>query len=386
MKALIADGEWRPKKGYPVTKEEEAGRSARTGSRVWRNTTFEVRDVEAPALKDDEVLIRVRVCGVCGSDTHLYEKDEEGYIKFSGLVKLPCILGHEFSGVVEKAGSRVNTLKKGDRVAVESIMWCGSCLQCRSGAPNQCGNVELLGLSRDGAFAEYVAVNAKYCWSINSFFGTYGEEDAFNLGALIEPVGCAYNGMFIAGGGFRPGAAVAVYGTGPIGLGAVALARASGASMIIAFDVTDGRMSAAKELGADHSFNINKLAGKTPSEVVIELTHGQGADMQVEAAGAAPFTVPEMERSLSVQGKIIYLGRSDTSAPMNFDSLVTGAGHVIGARGHSGYGIFHSIIRLVSSGRLDLRRMVAAILPFESVIEAIKLSSDRNGGKVLVKI
>ncbi|MBI5492882.1 MAG: alcohol dehydrogenase catalytic domain-containing protein [Deltaproteobacteria bacterium] len=386
MKALIADGEWMPRKGYPVTREETACKRARTGSQVWRNTTFDLRDVDVPAPKEGEVLIRVRSCGVCGSDTHLYEKDGEGYIKFSGLTKLPCILGHEFSGVVEKAGPGVSALKKGDHVAVESVMWCGMCLSCRSGAPNQCRNVELLGLSHNGAFAEYIAVPAKYCWDINPLFEAYGEEDAFDVGSLIEPVGCAYNGMFIAGGGFKPGAAVVVYGTGPIGLGAVALARASGASLIVAFDVVDERMSIAKEMGADFSFNINKLGGAAPAEKVLELTRGEGADMQVEAAGAAPLTVPEMEKSLSGQGKIIYLGRSDASAPMSLDSFVTGANQLVGARGHTGYGIFPNIIKLISSGRLSLEKIITSRYTFPSAVEALKSSSKRIDGKIIVRI
>ncbi|HHT9111828.1 MAG: alcohol dehydrogenase catalytic domain-containing protein [Planctomycetes bacterium] len=386
MKALVVNAEWRPKKNYSIGEEEILKKRAIIGSQVWKNTTFEIKDIPTPNPNSDEILIKVKSCGICGSDTHLYETDEEGYIIFSGLTKLPCIIGHEFSGIVEKAGSNVREFKKGDKVAVESIMWCGRCQSCRSGFPNQCKYIELMGLSADGAFAEYVTVSERYCWKINDLMHVYPEEDVFDIGALIEPVGCAYNGIFVVGGGFNPGAIVVVYGTGPIGLGAVALSRIAGASQIIAFDVIDERVKIAKDMGADHVFNINKLDGWSPADKVVELTKGGGADIQVEAAGAANKTIPEMERSMAINGKIIYLGRAATSATMHLDTLVSGASKIIGARGHSGYGIFPSIIKLIAAGKLNLGKMITARYPFESVLDAIKASSKRSDAKILVKM
>jgi len=386
LKALIVDAEWKPKKDYPLSGDEKKRKRALIGSQVWRNTQFEIKDAPTPNIKDDEVLVRVKSCGICGSDTHVYEKDKDGYIIFSGLTKFPCIMGHEFSGVVEKVGSRVVELKEGDYVAVESVMWCGMCNPCRSGNPNQCKNLELMGLSYDGAFAEYVAVNARYCWKINDLKEIYPDEEVFDIGALIEPVGCAYNGIFIVGEGFKPGAVVVVYGAGPIGLGAIALARVAGASQIIAFDVIDERVKIAKDMGADYSFNIRKMDGISPGDKVMELTKGLGADIQVEAAGAAPLTIPEMEKSLSSQGKIIYLGRAATSTPMYLDVLVSGANKIIGARGHAGYGIFPNIIKLIATGRLNLENIITARRPFEKVLDAIKISSTRLDGKVLIRM
>ncbi|MBI2472548.1 MAG: alcohol dehydrogenase catalytic domain-containing protein [Planctomycetes bacterium] len=386
MKALIVDAEWQPRKNYPICEEEKTKKRAIIGSQVWRNTTFNIKDVPTPNPADDEVLIKVKSCGICGSDTHLYETDEEGYVIFSGLTKLPCIIGHEFSGIVEKAGRNVRSLERGDKVAVESIMWCGRCQSCRSGFPNQCKHIELMGLSADGAFAEYAAVSERYCWKINDLMHVHSEEDAFDIGALIEPVGCAYNGIFIVGGGFNPGAIVVVYGAGPIGLGAVALARIAGASQIIAFDILDERVKIAKDMGADRAFNVNKLDGRSPADKVMELTKGYGADIQVEAAGAATKTIPEMERSMAVNGKIIYLGRAATSTTMHLDMLVSGANKIIGSRGHSGYGIFPCIIKLIAAGKLNLERMITARYTFQNIMDAIRASSNRTNGKILIKM
>ena len=386
MKALVADGQWAPRAGYTPGREEEERHRALVGSQVWRDTSFDIKEMPAPRPLEDEVLIRVKSCGVCGSDTHVYETDKDGYIIFSGLTKLPCVIGHEFSGVVEETGRLVRGLKKGDIVAVESVMWCGICAPCRSGHQNQCRNVELLGLSRDGALAEFVAVNERYYWKIDPLSEVYGGEEFFDIGALIEPVGCAYNGMFVVAGGFKPGSTVVVYGAGPIGLGAVSLARAAGADMVIAFDVTGGRVRIAREMGADHAFNIRELGEQRPSDIVLELTKGAGAEVQVEAAGAAPKTVPEMERSLASQGKIVYLGRAATSTPMHLDALVTGANGVVGARGHAGYGIFPNIIRLIAKKRIDISPMISKRFPFKGVKEALSASADRENGKVIVRI
>jgi threonine dehydrogenase-like Zn-dependent dehydrogenase len=304
----------------------------------------------------------------------------------SGLTRLPCILGHEFSGIIKKTGKKVVGFKTGDMAAVESIMWCGICTPCRSGNTNQCRNLELLGLTGNGALTEYIAVKEKYCWNINQLQKVYSEKDVFEIGSLIEPIGCAYNGIFIAGGGFHPGATVVVYGAGPIGLGAVAMSRAAGASTIIAFDRINERLAIAKEMGADYIFNIGKTGIQKPAEIVMEITQGWGADIQIEAAGAAPATIPEMERSLSPNGKIIYLGRAATSTPMYLDVLVSGANKIIGARGHSGYGIFPSIIKLLASQKLDLRKMITARYPFNAVLDAFRASTSRKDGKILIKM
>ncbi|MBW1838518.1 MAG: alcohol dehydrogenase catalytic domain-containing protein [Deltaproteobacteria bacterium] len=388
MKALVVDAKWRPREGYPLTEGENIKKRALCGNQVWRNPRFEIKEVPTPNINDDEVLIRVKTCGICGSDTHLYETDKEGYIIFSGLVALPCILGHEFSGIIEKVGEKVRSLKPGDAVAVESILWCGICTPCRSGALNQCRNIDLAGLSSDGAFAEFTAVKEKYCWKLNGLREIYKEKEIFEVGALIEPAGCAYNGMFANEGRLMPGNTFVVYGVGPIGLAAVALAKIAGASKIIAFDKINERLELAKSMGADFVFDFDRLHSEDsrPSDKVLELTDGEGSDMQIEAAGAAPETIPEMEKAMAPNGKIIYLGRAATSTPMVLDALVSGANKIIGARGHAGYGIFPNIIKLLTSSRLDLRKMITARYPFDEVIDAINVSSERTDGKIMIRI
>ncbi|KJU87588.1 sorbitol dehydrogenase [Candidatus Magnetobacterium bavaricum] len=384
----MADGQWLPRTDYTASAVERQQRRAVIGSKVWRNPTFEVRDVPVPEIDDDELLIRVVSCGICGSDLHLYEQDNDGYVLFSGPVRLPCIIGHEYTGVVERVGRRVSNFRTGRKVAVESIYWCGVCTACKSGAFNQCKSVELVGITRDGAMAEFVAAKERHCWDIDCLDQRYQGQELFDVGALIEPIGCAYNGIFVSGGGFKPGATVVVYGVGPIGLAAVALSRLAGANLIIAFDCIDTRLDIAATLGADYTFNINTLAKNsvTAAEQVMALTNGGGAEVQVEAAGAAAYTFAQMQQSIATSGKIIYLGRAASTATLTLDRLVTEANSIIGSRGHSGAGVFHYVIRLLASGRLNVGEIITARYPFKDVLSAFQKSTDRHDGKCMIAI
>lgn len=388
MKVFVADAEWSPRPGWRLSPDETRRRRAESACQIWRQPRFYADERPVPELADHEVLIRVKRCGLCGSDTHLYETDAEGYVLFSGPAKLPCVIGHEYSGIVEQIGRRVLDFAPGDPVAAESIVWCGQCLPCRSGAPNQCRRAELAGITVDGALAEYAVVSCQHIWKIDELARQCGDDLLFDLGALIEPVGCAYNGLFISAGGFLPGAAVAVHGAGPVGLGAVALAAAAGASQVLVFDLSPERLAIAGQLGATAVYDLNVLraAGIRPGEMVLEQTKGRGADVQVEAAGAAQQTIPEMEISLAANGAIVYLGRAGHSVQLTLDRLVTGANKIAGARGHSGYGIFPNIIRLLASGKIRLEPMITARLPFAQTLDGIRRSADRKDGKILIQV
>lgn len=338
-----------------------------------------------PEPKADELLVRVLACGICGSDTHLYEMDEEGYVLFSGAVKLPCIVGHEYSGEVVETGKEISDFKPGDIVTGESILWCGKCLPCRYGMLNQCEDIELMGLTSGGAFAEYIAVKAKYCWKLNGLKERFPGDELSKIGTLIEPIGCAYNGIFISGGGFYPGASAVVYGVGPIGLGAVSLLKAAGAGLIIAVDAIEERLELAKKMGADYTFNQDKML--QIEKAVLDLTHGWGADLQIEAAGAARHTIPLIQKIAAKRGKVIYLGRADAMATIELNDIVSGANSIVGSRGHSGYGIFPNIIKLLQGGRLEgIQEMITSVYPLSDVITAFASSKERKDGKILVKM
>src|SRR5437867_5999074 len=135
---MQVQGEWAPREGYRPTPREESSRIARNGSMVWRNPDFAVRDLPEPDIGPDDVLISVRACGICGSDVHIYERDDQGYMLYPGMIGLPVVTGHEFAGEVVAIGDAVSGLAVGDPVCAEEIAWCGECLACGSGHLNSC--------------------------------------------------------------------------------------------------------------------------------------------------------------------------------------------------------------------------------------------------------
>lgn len=389
MQALRLDAQWRPRAGSAIGAAEATTRKAVRASAVWHSPELAIGSVPVPRVADGEVLVRVRACGVCGTDVHCASADPDGYVGFSGTARLPVTLGHEFAGEVVEVGRGVTSLAVGDAVAVESVLWCGVCEQCRGGNPNQCRSVEMLGLTVAGAFAEYVAVSERFCWKLDALRSAFSDDgDRFDAGALIEPLGCAYNGIFVVGGGFRPGAYVAIHGAGPIGLSAVLLARLAGAARIIVLEPSGPRAALAEELGADHVASPDDLraAGTSPAAFVRDLTGGQGADFHVEASGAARQTLPEIGRSIAPNGTVVYLGRLDPTAPLFLDAMVSQANRIVGARGHAGHGIYPAIIRLLASGRLPAQRMISARYPLGGAIEAIGRAAARTDGKIIVRV
>ncbi|MGE5264293.1 MAG: scyllo-inosose 3-dehydrogenase [Acidobacteriota bacterium] len=383
MKALVLDAQWDPRPDYAVSEWEKKTGKAITGSSIWRHPKLQVRTVPDPKPGPDDVLLRVKACGVCGSDIHFYEHDADDYILYPGLTKFPTTTGHEFSGEVVEVGSNVKSLKVGDMVTAEEMIWCGYCTPCRNGYPNHCENLEEIGFTVPGAFAEYLAIGAKYCWKLDAIADKYGSVDkAYEAGSVVEPTSVAYNGIFPRAGGFAPGAYVAVYGAGPIGLAAIALCRASGAGMVAAFEVSPNRREIAKKLGADYVYDPTKVS---PSQVLMELTKGEGVDFAVEAAGAPLKTIPEMEKSIAISGKIVQIGRAAQRVPMYLETLQVRRGQVFGAQGHSGDAIFPSVIRMMASGRLDMTQMITARYDLPKTVEAIAASGERFHGKITVK-
>ena len=382
MKGLVLDATWDPKPGYQVSDWEKQTGKAITGNSIWHNPSLEVREWPDPEVGPQDVLLEIQACGVCGSDMHFYETDEEGYIMYPGLTKFPSILGHEFSAKVVETGKDVVNLKVGDYVTVEEMIWCGRCTACRNGYPNHCENLEEIGFTIDGAFAKYLAVDEKFCWKVDGILERYGLEKGLEMAALSEPTSVSYNAMFERGGGFRPGHFVSVFGTGPIGLAAIGLAEAAGAGMIVGFEVSPQRRELAKLVGADYVYDPREVS---PHEVLMELSKGAGFDFQIEAAGAPQLTVPEMEKAMAINSKIIQIGRAAQKVPMYLETFQVRRAQFFGAQGHSGHETFPNVIRMVASGRLDLSPIITARYGLEDAVAAIAKSTERADGKIMVK-
>ena len=381
MKALVLSAQWDPRPDYQVSEWEKTTGKVITGSSVWRYPKLELKEWPDPKVGPDDVLIEVKAVGICGSDMHFYETDDDGYILYPGLTRFPVVLGHEFSGRIVEVGENVKSLKPGDPVTCEEMIWCGYCIPCRNGFPNHCENLEEIGFTIDGAMAKYIAIGAKYCWKVDGILERFGEEKGFEVAALTEPTSVSYNAIFTRAGGFKPGAYVAVYGTGPIGLAAVGLAEAAGAGKIVAFEISQKRRELAKAVGADYVFDPTEV---TPHEVLMDLSDGAGFDVHVEAAGVPHITVPEMEKALAINGKIVQIGRAPKRVPMYLETLQVRRSQVFGAQGHSGHQNFPNVIRMVASGRLDLSPIITGRYALDNALEAFERLRKREDGKIII--
>jgi len=384
MKGLVLSAQWEPREGYQVSDFEKRTGKAVEGFNVWRHPKLEITEVPDPKPGPGEALIKIHACGVCGSDMHFYETDSEDYILYPGLTKFPSILGHEFSGEIVEIGPGPESegFKIGDRVTVEEMVWCGYCRPCRDGYPNHCTNLEELGFTVDGAMAEYIVVPIKLCWSIDSIFERYADEKlAWDVAATTEPTCVAYNTIFERAGGFRPGAYVAIYGAGSIGLAAIQLCKAAGAAKVFSFEISPQRRELAKVVGADHVFNPLEVS---PSEVIMDLTKGEGTDLSVEAAGAPDKTIPEMEKTLAINGKVAQVGRAAVRVPIYLETFQVRRGSLFGAQGHSGHAIFPSVIRMAGAGLIDNSKIITARFPLDQAVEAIGQSVKREDGKIII--
>lgn len=390
MRAFYVEAEFVPKQGYKLSEREARDKRSARGNSIWKNICGSVVDRPVQQPKSDEVLLKIGAAGICGTDAHLLLKDEDGYTKYDGHSKYPIITGHEFSGEIVEIGKDVRqNLKIGDLVGVESMNWCGECDACRMGMFNQCKNLEEPGLTFDGGFAEYAVVKAKYCYLLNDIVDFYGNRmTAFELGSMIEPVGVAYNGLFVRGGGIRPGGHVVVFGAGPIGLAAISLMKTSGAAKLICFETTEERRLLAKDCGADYVYNPIQLTkdNVNQSEMLMDLTKGRGVALFAECSGATNATYPVMAGALAIGGKTVQIGHSIGKTSIDLYPYMFNAGGISGSNGQSGQGIYSDVIALMASGRIDMRRMVTARVHLEDIENGLAQAANRVSGKVLVSM
>jgi threonine dehydrogenase-like Zn-dependent dehydrogenase len=384
---LIAD--WDPKPGFKLGPKDIEGRQTYLGSQVWRNPRIEIREYDIPVPGDDEVLIEVKACGICGSDVHMAQAEADGYIFYPGLTGFPSILGHELSGVVVEAGKNAydkNTnkpYKGGEEVTTEEMLWCGSCKPCADGWPNHCERLDEIGFNVHGAFTKYLVVPARTLWSLEPLKERYPEDKLFLAGSLVEPTCVAYNAVIERGGGIRPGDRAVVLGGGPVGLAACAILKRAGASKVIISETQEDRGKMALKLGAD--YHINPL-NEDFAETVLELTNGMGADLFMEATGLPEVVYPDIEKVIwegrTLNSKVVVTARAEAKMPVAGEVLQVRRASIIGAQGHSGHGTFPRVIDCMADG-MDMTLISTKQISLAEVPEnIIQLQTDRSQCKV----
>jgi threonine dehydrogenase-like Zn-dependent dehydrogenase len=389
MKAVRMHAEWAPKKGFKLGAKDIEKKQTYLGSLVWRNPELRIEEAPIPKPGPNEVLIEVKACGICGSDVHMAQPDEQGYIWYPGLTGFPATLGHEFSGVVVKSGPgaiskrTMKPFKPGEAVTAEEMLWCGRCRPCADGYPNHCEKLDELGFNVDGAFAKYIVVPDRVVWSLEQLKNNYKGDELFVAGSLVEPTCVAYNAVVQRGKGILPGDFVVICGGGPVGLAATAIMKRMGAAAVIMSEPEAGRAEMAKALGADYVINPVK---ENFVEKVLKYTDGHGADLYLEATGLPTLVYPQIERAVwegrSCNATIVVVARADAKMPVTGEVLQVRRAEIIGAQGHSGDGTFPRVINCMASG-MDMTVMATKRIKLEQVpANIIKLRTNRKDCKI----
>jgi len=381
--------DWDPKPDFRLGWKDIDGKQTYLGSKVWRNPQLKIEEVNVPAPGPGEVLIEVKQVGICGSDVHMAQADEEGYIWYPGLTGFPATLGHEFSGIVRAAGPGAfdketnRPFKGGEWVCAEEMLWCGSCQPCADGYPNHCERLDEIGFNIDGAFARYIVVPSKVVWSLNPLRERYNDDDVFRLGSMVEPTSVAYNAVIERGGGIRPGDNVVICGSGPIGVAAIAILKRAGAAKVILSEPEPARAKTGKDLGADHVINPLK---ENFAEAVLELTRGMGANLFLEATGLPKQVYPGIEQVIwegrTLNSTIVVVARADAKMPVTGEVLQVRRARIVGAQGHSGHGTFPRVIQSMASGMNMLPMMTKEISLDEVPDHIVQLRTDRKETKI----
>lgn len=326
-----------------------------------------LRTVPEPAIRDDQVLIRVRRAGVCGTDVHIYDWDEWA----RGRVRPPIIVGHEFAGDVVEVGRLVTDVHVGDRVTAEGHVVDGRCLLCRTGNAHVCPHTRIIGVDRDGCFADYIAMPATNVWHLD-------DDVSYDVGGIHDPMGNAFHTALTAE---IPGATVLVTGCGPIGLFAIGICRAAGASRVIASDVNETRLALATTMGAHE---VVQPGGVGPA--VARATGGLGVDVVLEMSGV-PSAIHQAFELVRVGGRVQMLGIPARAMEVNFATEVIFKGlTVYGVVGRRLYETWHQMTRFLRAGTFDPTPVITHRFPLEAVDEAMRVITSGEAGKVIFEV
>jgi len=330
---------------------------------------IDVFEIDEPRPGPGEVIVEVRATAICGTDLHFYYWDDYARRHNPGF---PKVLGHEFSGVVVEVGEGVKGLDIGDRVAAETHIPCGSCYYCRTGRPHICENVKLYGIDTTyGSFTKYTILPERVAIKVP-------EEISFEEAALLEPFGVAMHAVSEAG--IKPGDTVAVLGCGPIGLFIQQLAKISGASKVIATEVSKYRLNLASKVGA--ADEVVDALREDPVKRVYELT-GRGVDVVFEASGSTKAMRQGLEM-VSKSGRVVQVGIARKPTEININTIVEKEVRLVGIAGRLMFSTWYRSIGTVQSRAIDVLQVVTHRLPLRQAPKAFETLSKGEAGKVLL--
>lgn len=319
-------------------------------------------------LKSHEVLIKVLNVSLCGTDLHIYNWDEWAQQR----IKPPLVVGHEFSGRVEKVGSEVSRVEVGDIVASETHVVCGKCEFCRKGQGHICVNTKIIGVDIDGAFSEYIIMPED-----NLYVDDSGLDPKYL--SVLEPLGNAVHTVTHFDVSLKT---VAVVGCGPIGLMGTNVLEIMGASKIIAIEPVDSRRKLSLKMGADVAIDpINEDVVKR----VLEETGGLGVDVVCEFSGNN-VALNQSLQYIKKGGAISLLGIFDERTNIDFNEIVFKGLTLYGVTGRKMYENWDQIRSILKSPRFKLHKIVTHEFKFHEMDKAFKVFSQKDCGKIVIKV
>lgn len=329
---------------------------------------FTYKDVPIPEIKEDEVLVKVKACGICGSDIPR--------VMHKGVHFYPIIVGHEFAGDVVKVGAKAQLAKVGQRVAVAPLVPCGTCPDCQKGNPAMCTNYSFIGSRRDGAMAEYVAVPARNLVPI-------GDKVTYEQGAVIEPITVALHGIERAGA-MEGGKSALVYGCGTIGMLTLQCLKAKGIERVYAIDIDDNKLAMAKRMGAYEVINSTKV------DVVEYFKEHGKVDYAFETAGVK-FLQAQIIELVKKKGKIVYIGTAhgDVTIPgKTFELILRGELFITGSwmsfTAPFPGSEWTAAAEYLAAGKVKVDELISHRFPLQDGIKAFETLTDRNSGAIKV--
>jgi threonine 3-dehydrogenase len=327
----------------------------------------EIQQVKVPGFGPADVLVKVKVASVCGTDLHIYNWDQWA----QGRIHPPLIPGHEFAGYVAAVGKEVTTVEEGDFVSAEMHVACGKCFQCRIGEPHICQNVKIIGVDANGAFAEYVVIPESNIWKLDP---AIPEEYA----SILDPLGNAVHTVLA---GEIAAQNVAITGCGPIGLFSIAVARACGAAQIFALEVNEHRRKIAQQMKADFVLDPGKDDVRS---IVMDHTSGVGVDVVLEMAGKTD-AIRTGFSILRNGGRMSLLGIPSKPVELNLanDIIFKGA-TVQGIVGRLMYKTWYQMTALLKAGKLDLHPVITDRLAMKDFSRGMERLTSGEASKILL--
>lgn len=325
-----------------------------------------LKDIPIPKPGPKEVLIKVKMGAICGSDVHIYNWTEWAQ---AVVPSLPHILGHEFAGEIVEVGKEVFNLKPGDHVAGETHIPCDNCYLCLTGQRHICQFMKVYGVHSQGIFSEYAVLPEPCAVKIP-------KDIPIPVATMMEPCGVAVHGL---SQGIVSGKKLTIFGCGPIGLFAIQAAVAYGASRIYAIDISENRLQMAKSFGATKVFH----AEKDPLEkIILEETNGLGVDMVLEISGQQK-AYDQGLRILRKGGTFVIIGVAAKPIQLEIPTnIMYKEAKLFGITGREMYGTWYQVIDLIQSGKVDLEKVITHKLPPEKFAEAFQIAMEAQHGKV----